>query len=455
MSDHAGSEVGSLEELAAIVASSVSTVCDFLRQSGNAQPSFAVDGPKEFPSAQASASVLQARNQLIAASRQLHFLALYPSEAAKWYTIYGTHDTSSLRWLYHFRIPQAVPLQGSIAVAELADKCKVEQRRLIRVLRHAMTNHWFCEPEPGRVAHSAMSSLIVTDDRIYGQIGYQTEVVFPSAAKVVEATERFGSSESHSNAAFNVAWDTEMQSMKWAMEDPVKAGWFAGLMKTYQQSSPFRMDHVVNGYDWKGLGAGLLVDVSATFPFRPDSHEKALNILIEACYQVGGNTGGVSIAIAQVAPDLKFIVQDQAGPVAKGEADLPASLKDRVSFHAHDFFTPNPVKEADAFLLRFILHDWPDEDALTILRGISSVMKPKTKLIIADSVVPPPGKLSYLQEKHLRTIDLTMLTMMNAMEREIADWEALISKADPSLRILRIEAPKDSALSIIEIIKVE
>ena len=425
-------DMGSLEALAATVSSTTSALCSFLRENDHPQPSFSPSSPVAFPTSQAPEAIIQARNSLIAAARQLHFLALWPTEAAQYYAAYGAHDTASLRWLYHFKVHHAVPLEpgSETTFSEIAQKCDVDERRLTRIMRHAMTNHWFEEPEPGRVTHSAMSRLIVTDEAVNGQVGYQTEVVFPSTAKTVEATESFGRSEKRNNAAFNVAWQTNLQSMVWAAEDPVKVGWFSGLMKGYQRSSQmFNLSSIVEGYDWVGLGEGLVVDV-------------------------GGNTGTVSQAIAKAAPKLKFIVQDQPAAVARGRAELPLEMMDRIAFHEHDFFTPNPVQSPDIYLLRFILHDWPDEDAIAILRNLLPSMGTRTKLIIADAIVPPPKALPYTQEKHMRTMDITIMTMMNAMERTSEDWQTLIESIDPSLKILDMRIPKTNAISIIEVVKV-
>ena len=54
----------------------------------------------------------------------------------------------------------------------------------------------------------------------------------------------------------------------------------------------------------------------------------------------------------------------------------------------HDFFTPQPVKDAAVFLLRVVLHDWPDDFARKILLRLREAATPETKLLIADFVLP-------------------------------------------------------------------
>ena len=77
-----------LENLAASITKSASTVAQFLRQTGHAQPSFAPDAPARFP-VDAGQDVVAARNELIYAARQLQFLALGPTESLQWFALTG------------------------------------------------------------------------------------------------------------------------------------------------------------------------------------------------------------------------------------------------------------------------------------------------------------------------------------------------------------------------------
>jgi 6-hydroxytryprostatin B O-methyltransferase len=250
----------SLEKLGLRIAANTSIVCNYLREQNEPQPTFAADGPAFFPQA-APANVARARNELIGSALMLHYLALWPAGAIDWYTNSGFLDVSSIGWLCHFKVPQTVPLEGSMSFGDLAVKCGLDERPLKSVLRHAMTGGWFQEPEPMSVAHTAMSKLIVTNESLYSQLAYRTQVVFPASTKLIEATERFGKDPTTSNAAFNIAHDTELPSMVWAARNAATAPLFSGLMRAYQASNAHNLTHLVKGYDWKSLGKGLLVDV--------------------------------------------------------------------------------------------------------------------------------------------------------------------------------------------------
>jgi hypothetical protein len=54
----------------------------------------------------------------------------------------------------------------------------------------------------------------------------------------------------------------------------------------------------------------------------------------------------------------------------------------------YDFFTLQPVTDAAVFLLRVVLHDWPDAFAHRILLRLREAAAPHTKLVLADFVLP-------------------------------------------------------------------
>jgi hypothetical protein len=96
----------------------------------------------------------------------------------------------------------------------------------------------------------------------------------------------------------------------------------------------------------------------------------------------------------------------------------------------------------DIYTMRWILHDWEDEKALTILRNIHKVLPADGKLLLAEAVVPAGP------EPHFsKFFDLIMLTMTGGRERTEKEWTELLGKA--GFKIDRI-IPTESFLSIIE-----
>ena len=155
---------------------------------------------------------------------------------------------------------------------------------------------------------------------------------------------------------------------------------FMGTMADIGAREAYNFKHVVSGFDWAGLGDGTVVDV-------------------------GGNVGHACFAIAAVAPQLKFIVQDlekvAAGARKRAEEEGQKDL-DRVQFMAHSFLTPQPVKGAKVYFLRFICHDYSDKYASEILRQIVPAMGKDSRIVVMDGVMPEPGTLAKIDEMLVR-----------------------------------------------------
>lgn len=151
-----------------------------------------------------------------------------------------------------------------------------------------------------------------------------------------------------------------------------------GAMRMMSEREGFDIKSLVEGYSWKALGKGLVVDV-------------------------GGSFGHCSYAIAATAPDLSFIVQDLDEVVQAAKTGrVKAQEEGKIKFEAHDFFEPQPIKNADIYLLRLICHDHSDKYAAKILANIVSAMGPTSRIIIMDGVLPPPGTLTRAEERKLR-----------------------------------------------------
>lgn len=68
--------------------------------------------------------------------------------------------------------------------------------------------------------------------------------------------------------------------------------------------------------------------------------------------------------------------------------DVESGIKTSVDFMEHNFFKPQPVKYADVYLLRLILHNWSDKDCLEIIRNLVPSLKHGTKILVNEIVLP-------------------------------------------------------------------
>ncbi len=132
---------------------------------------------------------------------------------------------------------------------------------------------------------------------------------------------------------------------------------------------------------------------------------------------------------------------------------LPSSISSRLSFQHHNFFTPQPLKDVEVFLLRIVIHDWPNQEATQIIRNLVDSMKPGGKLIIMDTVLPRPGSLPAVTEASLRYRDLAMMQVHNSKERDLDEWVDLLKAADERLRLQNVVQPFMSFMSVLEVIR--
>jgi len=133
------------------------------------------------------------------------------------------------------------------------------------------------------------------------------------------------------------------------------------------------------------------------------------------------------------------------------EALVPADLKSRITFQGHDFFTPQPVKHADVYFFKHILHDWSDEWAARILKQIVPVLRPDSSIVVLEGLVPPPGAAPGPVMRMMSTLDLQMLSALNAKERTVEDWTKLAKMADERLVVRDVKQPPGIAFATIEI----
>lgn len=157
---------------------------------------------------------------------------------------------------------------------------------------------------------------------------------------------------------------------------------------------------------------------------------------------VGGATGNMLAAILAHHSQPQGVLYDRPHVVRDAPALLAArGVADRVRIEPGDFFERVP-DGGDVYILSHIIHDWNEDQCLTILRHCRRAMKPDARLLIVESVLPPgdaphPGKI----------LDMVMLVIPGGQERTAAEYDALLRKAE--LRMTRV-VPTESVVSIVE-----
>ena len=157
---------------------------------------------------------------------------------------------------------------------------------------------------------------------------------------------------------------------------------------------------------------------------------------------VGGGNGSFAAAILTANPHLTGVVFDQPHSAPDAQRLIAdAGLSQRCEFVGGDFFQSVPGG-CDACVLRWVIHDWDDERARTILCNCRAVLPPAGRLLLVESVVPPGN------EPHpSKLMDFVMLTALGGRERTADEYRELLDES--GFRLNRVIAT-DSPMSVIE-----
>jgi hypothetical protein len=200
-----------------------------------------------------------------------------------------------------------------------------------------MAYYIFREPTPGVIAHTALSKALIDIPPMISLVGFLSQELWASSTRMVDAMTKWPGSEEPNQAGFSLANNTELPMFDFIKSDPRRAQQMGAAMEMMHSDPGYDIKYVLDNFPWGAAAQGILVDV-------------------------GGGTGTITAEIARYDPKMRCIVQDL--PAVIEEAAVPEDLKDgeRLRFMAHDFFEVQPVKEADVYYLRWILHDVSTDD---------------------------------------------------------------------------------------------
>jgi hypothetical protein len=273
--------------------------------------------------------------------------------------------------------------QTPLHVEELANRTKTNPSALFRLLRALESIGIFTEVSPRVFSNTATSESLRK-----GVPGSQWPLVVHCLSKGSGPFEGWGELEyAVRTGGPSVAQAYGYDFWELLRRNPQASTAMNGAM---QAASITMTPFVTDAYDW------------SRFPVIAD---------------IGGGIGTQLASILDASPGSRGILFDK--PHLRGEA----ISHDRMEFIDGDFYESVPSR-GDAYLLRWILHDWDDANAAAILKSLRRSMKPAARLIVIEYIIPKEPTFSVG-----KWTDLQMLVCVGGRERTQAEYRGLLSAA--------------------------
>jgi hypothetical protein len=295
---------------------------------------------------------------------------------------------------------------GPKSTQELAEEASVHARSLYRVLRACASIGVFSEDDEKRFSLTPLAEPLLSDApgslRAFA-VMFTTDWQFQTWAELPYSVKT-------GKPAFDNVFGMPMFDYFWT--NP-KAG--KEFNEAMTSNSAFAGEAVLNSYDFST--ASKVVDVGG-------GH----GILLASILKKYPHLKGILFEVPAVAEEAKGLIDDHG-------------VGDRCERIGGDFIGSVPAG-GDIYILKHIIHDWNDEQCVTILANCREAMATGGRVLVVEMVLPQGNEPSMG-----KLLDLEMLLFLPGCERTEAEYRALFDKA--GLELSRV-LPTPSPFSIIE-----
>jgi SAM-dependent methyltransferase len=140
---------------------------------------------------------------------------------------------------------------------------------------------------------------------------------------------------------------------------------------------------------------------------------------VKTLVDVGGGTGSLLAEVLKARPHVRGILVDLPRPVAASARLFEeAGVADRTTAVAQSFFDPLPTG-ADVYLMKNVLADWPDAEALALLKRCAEAARPNGRVVLLGGVT----------EADRPSPELLMLVLVGGKSRTLAEFRGMAKEA--------------------------
>ncbi|MQA07984.1 MAG: methyltransferase [Pseudonocardiaceae bacterium] len=310
--------------------------------------------------------------------------------AAAWHTLAPVMDLitpMALRVAATLRLADLID-DGVTGMAELAQRSGSDPDALGRMLRQLVVRGVFTEPEPDVFAVNELSALLRSDH--------------PSGMRTWLDLDGFGGQMDlaftgllHTVRTGKPAWERVFGAPFWQHldADPALHASFDATMS----ASPEYLTDAAGGYDWSDFRHVL---------------------------DIGGGDASLLAEVLRARPWLRGTLVDLPDTVERGRQRLASEgLAERCELVGQSFFEPLPAG-GDVYVLRGVVHDWDDDEAVAILRRCAEAAGESGRVLIVEAHGTSGDDPASFAEMNLR-----MLVLSGGRERTLDDYRELVARA--------------------------
>ncbi len=290
------------------------------------------------------------------------------------------------------------------SAAHLAEATGCHEQSLYRTLRLLASHGVFKETSVGHFDHTPLSSALRTDAEGSFRAGARLFNVMFAGFDNLDHTIRTG------EPAMGKMFGKSL--FEYLKERPELAAVFDAGMTSFHG---FETGAMLDAYDFSGIR--VLADV-------------------------GGGNGSLITSVLQRHPRMEGMLVDLGHVVARArQSAAMQAVGERCRVVEGNFFESVP-SGADAYLFRHVLHDWTDEQCVTILRNCRRAIGEQGKLLVVECVVPAGNERSISKD-----YDILMMAGPAGRERTEPQFRALLRQSGFELSGI---TPTSSMISVIE-----
>lgn len=298
---------------------------------------------------------------------------------------------------------------GTRSVEHLAEECGADAKALHRLLRAAATIGLLIETAPGEFALTPLGTTLRTNAR-----GSLRDFIIAETApghwlpwgRLVDAVKRGGAMTKETLGLD--AWEYYAQNDE-------EGRCFARGMSNL---SAIASEDVVRVYD--------------------PGH-------VRRVVDVGGSEGVLLRGILGRVPGARGVIFDRDDVIEGARRAVAESgMANRIELVSGDFFGDIPP-DGDLYLLKSILHDWPDDKCEEIVKSVHRAAPEGSRIVIVEMLLPDTP-----QPSPVTLMDMNMLVMLGGRERTAGEYSALLERC--GYKVQRV-IPTGGMFSVIEALR--